>query len=168
MHRKGPLKPVRRQYSRDLKELVIYQTSVLGYSTTDVAISLNMSLRVVQRLKQTWEEVGEACKSRMYKGRPPLMSGAAVSVSTLIAWALRFTDFELLSQCMIGLIEQSPDIFLDEIHHQLYEMHEIDVSLSTIACTLKRLGYTSKQVCTCGCNLLYTIWLTHTHDLLAL
>jgi transposase len=47
---------------------------------------------------------------------------------------------------MLSLIERSPDIFLDEIQDQLFEQHELEVSLSTIWRTLKRLGITSKKV----------------------
>ena len=86
MPQKHPTQPSRKQYSRDLKELVIYQTKVLGLLTTDVAINLNMPVRVVQHVKKTWEEIGEVCRSRKYKGRPSLMKADAVSVSTLIAW----------------------------------------------------------------------------------
>jgi hypothetical protein len=44
------------------------------------------------------------------------------------------------------LIEHSPDIYLDKIQDQLYEQHNIDISLPTIWETLKRLGITSKKV----------------------
>ena len=47
---------------------------------------------------------------------------------------------------MLALIEHSPDIYLDEIQEQLHEFHEVDVSLSTISRTLKRLGIRSKKV----------------------
>lgn len=47
---------------------------------------------------------------------------------------------------MLALIDRSPDIYLDEIQTQLYEQHGIDVSLSTVWRTLKRLGITSKKV----------------------
>jgi len=44
------------------------------------------------------------------------------------------------------LINHSPDIYLDEIQHDLQEQHKIMVSLSTIWRSLKRLGITSKKV----------------------
>src|SRR5258707_12933201 len=50
-------------------------------------------------------------------------------------------------QFMLALISHSPDIYLDEIQDQLYEQHDIEISLSTIWGTLKRLGITSKKVC---------------------
>jgi hypothetical protein len=47
---------------------------------------------------------------------------------------------------MLALLKHSPDIYLDEIQEQLQEQHRIDVSLSTISRTLKRLGISSKAV----------------------
>lgn len=47
---------------------------------------------------------------------------------------------------MLGLLEHSPDIFLDEIQDQLEEQNGVVVSLATICRTLRRLGVTSKKV----------------------
>ena len=52
----------RRHYSKDVKELVIYQWLTLGRSTTEIATDLNMSLRVVQRVLKLYEEIGEVVK----------------------------------------------------------------------------------------------------------
>ena len=81
MPRKSRSKPLRQHYTRDLKRRVIYQAEVLGYSSTKIAIELSMPLTVVQRVRRTWSEIGEVCRDRKYKGRAPLMSTAAVSVS---------------------------------------------------------------------------------------
>jgi hypothetical protein len=48
---------------------------------------------------------------------------------------------------MLGLLDHSPDMFLDEIQDQLFHQHGIDISLATISRTLKRLGISSKKVC---------------------
>jgi hypothetical protein len=81
MPRKPRSKPLRQHYTRDLKRRVIYQAEVLGYSSTKIAIELSMPLTVVQRVRRTWSEIGEVCRDRKYKGRAPLMSTTAVSVS---------------------------------------------------------------------------------------
>jgi len=47
---------------------------------------------------------------------------------------------------MLGLLEQCPDMYIDEIQEQLEEQHNIIVSLATIYRTLCRLGITSKKV----------------------
>jgi transposase len=80
MPHKRPAKPVRHVYSRDLKRRVIYQAKVLGKPSTQIAIDLDMDLRVVQRVKQTWKEIGDVCRDRKYKGRPPLMSSVEIDV----------------------------------------------------------------------------------------
>jgi hypothetical protein len=45
------------------------------------------------------------------------------------------------------LVEQSPDLYLDEIQEQLLAVHNVDTSLATISCTLHHLGYSSKRIC---------------------
>lgn len=81
MPRKTPLQPKRKTYSRDLKTRVIYQSETLGKSSTQIAIDLDMSLRVVQRVIQTYGEIGEVCRSRKFQGRAALMSPGAIDVS---------------------------------------------------------------------------------------
>jgi hypothetical protein len=49
---------------------------------------------------------------------------------------------------MLGLLEHSLDLYLDEIQEEMWVKHAIDVSLSIVCCTLKRLGMTSKKVIT--------------------
>lgn len=46
---------------------------------------------------------------------------------------------------MLGMLDHSPDLFLDEIQDQLQCVHGLDISLKTISRTLKRLGMTSKK-----------------------
>lgn len=52
---------------------------------------------------------------------------------------------------MLALPERSPDIYLDEIQEQMFEQHNITLSLSTISRTLKRLGISSKKVYIAPC-----------------
>ena len=49
----------RRSYSKDIRNLVIYQKCTLGYRTADISIHLNISHRVVQRILKLWRETGE-------------------------------------------------------------------------------------------------------------
>jgi hypothetical protein len=49
---------------------------------------------------------------------------------------------------MLALLEHSPDLYLDEIQEQLIDQHDMDISLSTLWRTLKRLGISSKSVST--------------------
>ena len=82
MPRKNPLVPKRRHYSRDLKRRVIYQAEVLGQTSTEISINLDIPLRVVQRVKYTWNEIGEVCRDRTAMGRAPLMRPEHCEVST--------------------------------------------------------------------------------------
>jgi len=127
MPRKKPAVPVRKHYSADLKQRVIHQAYTLHKRSKDIATDLDIPLRVVQRVKKTWQEIGEVCHERKYMGRTPLLS----MVET---------------QFMLGLLEHTPDIYLDEIQEQLRTQHDISVSLTTVSRTLKRLGISSKKL----------------------
>ncbi|KAJ7782937.1 hypothetical protein B0H16DRAFT_1263261, partial [Mycena metata] len=87
--------------------------------SADIALDLNMPLRVVQRVKRTWAEIGDVCRDRRHKGRVPMLSPANS--------------------------KHTPDIYLDEIQEQLFTQHDLDVSLATICRTLHRLGIGSKK-----------------------
>lgn len=59
----------RRHYSKDLKQRVVHQSKILGYSTTQIAENLDMSLRVVQNVLQLYDEVGEVVRDPKTYGR---------------------------------------------------------------------------------------------------
>ncbi|KAJ7652170.1 hypothetical protein DFH06DRAFT_963748, partial [Mycena polygramma] len=96
-------------------------------STTAIAIDLDMPVRVVQRVKKTWCEIGDVCRDRQYIGRAPMLSPAH-------------------SKFMLALLDHTPDMYLDEIQEQLFAQHDIEVSLATISRTLRRLGLSSKKL----------------------
>jgi hypothetical protein len=83
MPRKKQDVSIRKRYSRDLKRRVIYQARTLGKQSTQIAISLDMPLRVVQRVQQVWDEIGEVCRDRTQLGRALIMSSASVDVRQL-------------------------------------------------------------------------------------
>ncbi|KAJ3966573.1 hypothetical protein EV361DRAFT_557702 [Lentinula raphanica] len=128
----------RRTYSRDLKLAVVHQLFVLGYKTTKVAIELSVPLRLVQRIQQNWKEIRDVCKERKGIGRAPLMTPDSCKL-------------------MFGLIERSPDIYLDEIQDEMYYAYGLTISISTIWRTLRRLGISNKRVCiSCFSLVLYS------------
>jgi hypothetical protein len=65
--------PLRQSYSPDLKARVIYQSQILKKETTAIAVNLNMPLRVVQCVIQTYNELGMVCTRRKGIGRARLM-----------------------------------------------------------------------------------------------
>jgi hypothetical protein len=77
-------KQTRRNYSKDLKQLVLYQHESLGKNTQEISRDLNMSLRVVQRVLQLHKEIGSVVKdpkSYAKLGRAPLLDTNTVDVS---------------------------------------------------------------------------------------
>ncbi|KAF8575074.1 hypothetical protein K439DRAFT_1623867 [Ramaria rubella] len=106
-------------YSKDLKQLVVYQRHTLSRPTTVIAKELDMSLRVIQLVRNP----GLYAK----KGRARLLHSCAV-------------------EFMLGLVDQQPDIYLDEIAEELIEQHGVSVSLAAIQRTMKLLGITTKRV----------------------
>jgi transposase-like protein len=89
MPRKKPIQPARRQYSKDLKMRVIHQAFTLGKTSTQIAIDLDMPVRVVQRVKRTWAELGEVCRDRRHKGRAPMLSTGNTKVSDSFSYQFR-------------------------------------------------------------------------------
>lgn len=142
MPRKNPAVAIRNHYSKDLKQRVIYQAYTLGKDNTEIAIDLNMPLRVVQRVKEMWAEIGEVCRDRRHKGRAPLMSPNNCKVPAPPSFPANLLT--LYPQFVLALLDHTPDIFLDEIQEALFIQHDIDVSLATICRTLHRLGVSSK------------------------
>ncbi|KAJ7340828.1 hypothetical protein DFH08DRAFT_646366, partial [Mycena albidolilacea] len=49
-------------------------------------------------------------------------------------------------QMMLGILEHSLDLYLDEIQEQLSAVHGVEMCLRAINCTLKRLGMTLKKL----------------------
>ena len=78
-----------RHYSKDVKKLVIYQSNVLNMSITDIAVNLDMLVRVVQWVLQTWDEIGAVIRELKTLGQARLMTTEQVQVSlTLFAKCL--------------------------------------------------------------------------------
>jgi len=75
--------PLRNHYSQDLKQRVIYQAFTLAKKSTEIAIDLDIPLRVVQHVKRTWLEIGRVCRNRQFIGRRPLLSPQQTAVSLL-------------------------------------------------------------------------------------
>jgi len=74
MPRKKREIPLRQCYTTDLKRRVIYQAFTLGKKLMEIAIDLDMPVRVVQRVQQTWMQIGQVCCSQQFIGRQPLLS----------------------------------------------------------------------------------------------
>ncbi|KAF8585873.1 hypothetical protein K439DRAFT_1264673, partial [Ramaria rubella] len=90
----------------------------------EIALNLNMSLRVIQRVLQLYKELRDVMKDpHMYQRHVPSYA-----------------------QYMLKLLEEKPDLYLDEIALELNDVTGLDISISTVHCSLKLLGITSKRV----------------------
>ena len=140
-----------KHYSKDLKQHIIYQSLTLGYSTMEIAKNLDMSLHVVRQMLQLWRENGNVVQDpQTYarQDRAQLLDTGCIEVSLTI----QHSSIDIDSYCnLLALLDQNPDIFLDEILDQLSDQLDISVSLSTVHRTLKLLGITSKKVCLLHC-----------------
>lgn len=74
--------PLQSHYSSVLKHHVIYQAFTLHKSSIETAIDLDMPVWVIQRIKQTWLEIGDVCQNRQFIGRPCLLSPIETRVSS--------------------------------------------------------------------------------------
>lgn len=73
----------RRHYSRDLKERIVWQRKALEKKPADIANELDVPLRVVQRVLQLWNEVGDVVRNPIEyrpQGRPRLLNDLACNV----------------------------------------------------------------------------------------
>ena len=87
-----------RQYSRDLKDVVVYQANTLNKSTTAIAKDLDMPLCIVQCVLKIWNEIGEAvdvnCRAKGKQGS--LLNGKATEVCKFL---IRSTNGSHSSSC---------------------------------------------------------------------
>ncbi|KAF8574666.1 hypothetical protein K439DRAFT_1293644, partial [Ramaria rubella] len=84
--------------------------------TTVIAKELDMSLRVVQCVLQLYEKIRTVVRNPgqyTKKGRAHLLHSRSV-------------------EFMLALVDQRPDIYLDEIAAELIEQHGVSISLATI------------------------------------
>ncbi|KAJ7933203.1 hypothetical protein B0H13DRAFT_1856490 [Mycena leptocephala] len=80
MARKQGAVPLRHHYSHDLKRRIIHMSQKLHLNSTEIAIFLDLPLRVVQRVRRVWNEIGEVCWQWAGSGRAPLTFREAIDV----------------------------------------------------------------------------------------
>jgi hypothetical protein len=80
MARRQRQAPLRTNYSRDLTRWVIHLSQKHHKGSAEIVLLPDIPLRVVQRVRQVWNEIGEVSRQRVRSGREPLMSREAVDV----------------------------------------------------------------------------------------
>jgi hypothetical protein len=139
----------RQHYSRDIKDLVMYQCHTLLRNTSQISTDLNVPWCVVQCILQIYEEIGESVRDPLTysnSGRSPLLNSESVEVFN-VSFISLWSTYCLELQFVLALLEQQPDLYLDEIAEKIWECLNKNVLLSTIQKTLKFLGISSKKVC---------------------
>jgi hypothetical protein len=106
------------------------QTLHLG--SAEISRLFDMPLRVVQHVRQVWNEIGEVCRQRARSGRARLMSREAVDVCYFRTIQILCAVLTIV-QMMIRILEHSPDLYLDEIQEQLSAVHGLQISIMTIS-----------------------------------
>ena len=133
----------RHHISREIKEAALKMTQE-GLSDPQVEQFLGISGWAMRRLRQTYQETGEAVWIPACPGRSRILDGLDAQVRPLLFISRLY--YWLLSQFLEGCILRQPDMTLDELQVHLLEVTEIQVSPATIWRTLRRLGYTMKTV----------------------
>ncbi|KIJ50159.1 hypothetical protein M422DRAFT_83345, partial [Sphaerobolus stellatus SS14] len=96
----------------------------------EISHDLDISLRVVQRTLQLWNEIGDVIRDpREYatRGQPKVLT-------------------EIACEYMMKLLDRNPDLYLNQIALELSETLGVDPALLTIHRTLELLGYSTKKL----------------------
>ena len=113
-----------RSYSMDLRKRILLDVDE-GLGTQAIAEKYRVSNRFIQNLKRRRAETGEIAARPRGGGRRPKLAD----------------HLERLQQ----LAEEHPDATLNELREKL----GVEVSITTIWKTLKRLGFTFKKSSSC-------------------
>ncbi|KAH9918677.1 Homeodomain-like protein [Fomitopsis serialis] len=115
--------------TKDLCWVLIYMHYISQLSTKDISTLTGIRLRTLQRLFRLHLMTGDVATHRKRTGRKRKLDQNA-------------------EEFIQGLIEHSPDSYLMELRDRLQEIHGVQVDMSTIWRTLKKLGFTYKKACT--------------------
>ena len=129
----------RTPYANDLRWRVVYQRLVHKLAFGEIAKNLSISTSTAHRYFARFEATGQVEPS----------GPAGVS-------SLKLLD-KSTELYVVGLIMQRPDLYITEIRNELYRLHRITVSSSTICRLLRSYGLSRKKlrhVATQRCDLL--------------
>jgi transposase len=101
--------------------------SLQGIPISEVHEYTGVSVRSIKRLRSTHRRA-EVSHKPLDHGRPRNLTS-------------------MQSQFLCDCIKRTPDMALAELQTELHEVCGVDVSISTIARTLQRQGFTMKTVC---------------------
>jgi transposase len=123
----SPPSMVGRRISDEVRQMAL-SMSLQGIPDSEVHEYTGISVRSIKRLRSAHRRAGEVlCKSLVH-GRPRSLTS-------------------MQSQFLCDCVKRTPDMALAELKTELQEVCGVDVSISTIARTLQRQGFTMKTVC---------------------
>jgi transposase len=117
----------KRAYSTDIQLRVVYQRIGMGLRFCEIAANLNITTSTAFQNFKQFEISGDIGIPEARKSRQELRSLDEHS--------------ELI---VIGLLLQTPTLYLHEICHTIQEVTSISVSQATICRLLKRYGFSRK------------------------
>jgi transposase len=65
---------MRRPATKEVRELIVYQTERLGWTTDQVATALNVTSRTVQRVRKLNREIGDVTMEPSIIGKAKILS----------------------------------------------------------------------------------------------
>lgn len=119
----------KRAYSTDIRLRIVYQRIGMGLTFNTIARHLNVATSTVHRIFKQFELNGDIVAASPRSHRPEI----------------RLLD-ERCELIVIGLILESPTLYLHEVCQQIQEITSLSVSQATICRLLQRYGLTRKKV----------------------
>jgi transposase len=113
--------------------------------SSDIAHVTHSNHRTINCALRLSRLTGSVIQKPLQAGRPRQLTAHDVAVShNLLLPTGKFIT--LPSQYLEACIERTPDIYLHELQHALWEGRDVDVSLVTIDRMLHRHGYSRRKV----------------------
>jgi transposase len=117
---------VGRHISNELKEMAL-SMSLQGLTDTEVHEFTGISVRSLKRLRSVHRRTGEVSRKPLDPGRPRTLTS-------------------MQSQFLCDCVERRPDMALSELQTELQDVCGVDTSVTTVARSLQREGFTMKTV----------------------
>jgi transposase len=134
---------MRRHIPSSVKEQLVVMSGHMHPS--HVARITGVNIRTVQRVTALALQTGSVVRRPLQAGRPRELNALDANVGSNILYTSRCLAHNF-DQFLEACIQRTPDIYIEELQQKLQDARHIHVSRLTIARTLKRCGFTRKQV----------------------
>ena len=119
----------RKRYDKDLRWRVVYQRIGMNLSLKEISANLSISISTVCRVCALFQRTGGVEVSNRQKRR----------------YDLRRLD-EQSELFVVGLVIDSPTLYLAEICKKVHDVYNVSVSAATICRLLRSYGFTRKKI----------------------